>query len=114
MTLCFKSNGDLYFTDPPYGLEGNNDDPAKELKFNGVVPAGEGRQGDAFDQGDDVPQRHRASRPTRTTLYVAQSDPKQPIWKAFEVLADGTLGKSRVFADGSAWAAAGRKACPMA
>ena len=32
----FKSNGDLYFTDPPYGLLGMNDDPAKELDFNGV------------------------------------------------------------------------------
>ena len=32
----FKSNGDLYFTDPPYGLLGLNDDPAKELDFNGV------------------------------------------------------------------------------
>ena len=32
----FKSNGDLYFTDPPYGLPGLNKDPAKELEFNGV------------------------------------------------------------------------------
>src|SRR5260370_7623420 len=32
----YKSNGDLYFTDPPYGLLGKNDDPAKELDFNGV------------------------------------------------------------------------------
>ena len=32
----FKSNGDLYFTDPPYGLLKQNDDPAKELDFNGV------------------------------------------------------------------------------
>ena len=32
----FKSNGDLYFTDPPYGLLKLNDDPAKELDFNGV------------------------------------------------------------------------------
>ena len=32
----FKSNGDLYFTDPPYGLLGQNKDPAKELDFNGV------------------------------------------------------------------------------
>jgi len=34
--LVVKSNGDLYFTDPPYGLEGLNDSPKKELMFNGV------------------------------------------------------------------------------
>ncbi|MBV8607704.1 MAG: SMP-30/gluconolactonase/LRE family protein, partial [Singulisphaera sp.] len=32
----FKSNGDLYFTDPPFGLRGLNEDPKKELPFNGV------------------------------------------------------------------------------
>jgi gluconolactonase len=32
----YRSNGDLYFTDPPYGLEGNNQDPKKELRFSGV------------------------------------------------------------------------------
>src|SRR6185436_8856342 len=37
--LVFKSNGDLYFTDPPYGLPGDVGDPknpAKELDFQGV------------------------------------------------------------------------------
>src|SRR5262249_30004649 len=34
--LVYKSNGDLYFTDPPYGLEKNVDDPKKELAFQGV------------------------------------------------------------------------------
>ena len=34
--VVFKSNGDLYFTDPPYGLEKNWDDPARELDFCGV------------------------------------------------------------------------------
>src|SRR6266487_3530322 len=34
--VIFKSNGDMYFTDPPYGLEGKNDDPKKEMDCNGV------------------------------------------------------------------------------
>src|SRR6266550_62421 len=34
--LVYKSDGSLYFTDPPYGLLKQDDDPAKELKFNGV------------------------------------------------------------------------------
>src|ERR1044071_8325296 len=34
--LVYKPDGSLYFTDPPYGLPKADDDPAKELKFNGV------------------------------------------------------------------------------
>ena len=40
----FHSNGWLYFTDPPYGLAGQDDDPTKELDFNGIFrlsPEGE-------------------------------------------------------------------------
>ena len=56
----FKSNGDLYFTDPPYGLLKLNADPAKELDFNGVyrISAADGTL-TLLDQGDDLPQRHR-------------------------------------------------------
>lgn len=42
--LCLASNGNIYFTDPPYGLEGLNKSPLKELMFNGVYlrrPSGE-------------------------------------------------------------------------
>jgi gluconolactonase len=34
--LVFAKNGDLYFTDPPYGLKKGDKDPLKELDFNGV------------------------------------------------------------------------------
>ena len=42
--MIYARNGDFYFTDPPYGLEGLNDSPLRELKFNGVYrvkPSGE-------------------------------------------------------------------------
>jgi gluconolactonase len=96
--LVFHENGDLYFTDPPYGLEGNVDDPAKELAFQGVyrvTPAGkvtlltkelERPNGIAF-------------APDYQTLYVANSHGPRPVWLAFPVRADGTLGSSRVFFD---------------
>ena len=32
----YGSDGALYFTDPPYGLEGNEDSPLRELDYNGV------------------------------------------------------------------------------
>jgi gluconolactonase len=107
----FKSNGDLYFTDPPYGLEGLNDDPAKELKFNGVYRLAKDGTVTLLTKEMTFPNGIGFS-PDEKTLYVAQSDPKQPIWKAFDVKPDGTLGSGRVFADSTAWFEAGRKGLP--
>jgi gluconolactonase len=95
----FKSNGDLYFTDPPYGLIGLNADPAKELDFNGVyrLSASDGKvtlltREMTFPNGI-------AFSPDEKTLYVANSDPKKAIWMAFPVQDDGNLGAGRVFCD---------------
>ena len=41
--LALRSNGDIYFTDPPYGLPGLNSDSAKELPFNGVYRISKGK-----------------------------------------------------------------------
>jgi gluconolactonase len=99
--LVYKSNGDLYFTDPPYGLEGKNDDPKKELPFNGVyrvTPKGEV----TLLTTELTYPNGIAFSPDEKTLYVANSDPKQAIWMAFEVMLDGTLGRSRIFQDKTA------------
>ncbi|MEK7729432.1 MAG: SMP-30/gluconolactonase/LRE family protein [candidate division KSB1 bacterium] len=109
--LVFKSNGDLYFTDPPYGLKGLNQDPNKQLEFNGVyrvTPSGEVTlltRETTFPNGI-------AFSPDEKTLYVAQSDPAKAVWFAFEVLADGTLGKSRVLFDATPWVKQGKKGLP--
>jgi gluconolactonase len=95
----FKSNGDLYFTDPPYGLLGLNKDPAKEQEFNGVyrISASDGTvtlvtKEMTFPNGI-------ALSPDEKTLYVANSDPRKAIWMAFPLKEDGTVGPGRVFAD---------------
>jgi len=95
----FKSNGDLYFTDPPYGLQGLDKDPAKELDYNGVyrLSAQDGTvtlltKEMTFPNGI-------AFSPDEKTLYVANSDRKKAIWMAFPVNDDGTTGPGRVFAD---------------
>src|SRR5204863_3419357 len=41
--LVYRSDGSLYFTDPPYGLPKLDDDPSKELKFNGVLRLANGK-----------------------------------------------------------------------
>lgn len=98
----FHSNGDLYFTDPPYGLEGLNDDPAKELDFNGVYLRRKNGELVLLTKEMSFPNGIALS-PDEKTLYVANSDPRRAIWMAFEVQSDGTLSGGRVFYDATEW-----------
>ena len=110
-TARIKSNGDLYFTDPPYGLPKNFDDPRRELDFCGVYRLSTDGKLTLLTKEMTRPNGIAFS-PDEKTLYVAQSDPEAAIWKAFDVKADGTLGKGRVFFDATAWAKAGQKGLP--
>ena len=96
--LVYKSNGDLYFTDPPYGLEGKEKDPKKELPFQGVYrlkPNGEL----TLLTGDLTFPNGLAFSPDEKTFYVAVSDPDKAVWMAYNVNPDGTLANGRVFFD---------------
>lgn len=95
-----KSNGDVYFTDPPYGLPKKQDDPQRELDFFGVFRWSTDGKLTLLTKEMTRPNGVAFS-PDEKTLYVAQSD-NVAIWKAFPVNADGTLGKSRIFYDASA------------
>ena len=98
--LVFHSNGDLYFTDPPYGLEGKNEDPKKELKVNGVYRVN--KNGEVTLLTDELTFPNGiAFSPDEKTLYVAVSDPKNPVIMAYPVKADGTIEKGRVFFNAS-------------
>jgi gluconolactonase len=108
---AFKSNGDLYFTDPPYGLLGKNDDPAKELPYNGVYRLAPDGKVTLLTKEMTYPNGI-AFAPDEKTLYVANSDPDKAIWMAFPVNDDGTLGRGRVFADTTAMVKAGKKGLP--
>jgi gluconolactonase len=94
----YKSNGDLYFTDPPYGLVKLNDDPAKELPYNGVFRLAKDGTLTLLTREMTFPNGIAFS-PDETTLYVANSDPKKAIWMAFPVREDGTLGTGKLFFD---------------
>lgn len=100
--LIFHSSGDLYFTDPPYGLPKRFDDPGRELEFCGVWRLG--KDGGLTLLTKEMTRPNGiAFSPDEKTLYVAQSDPKAAIWKAFLVNADGTLGEGRIFYDATKW-----------
>jgi len=108
---AYRSNGDLYFTDPPYGLPKNFDDPRRELDFCGVYRLS--KNGELTLLTRDMTRPNGiAFSPDEKTLYVAQSDPAAAEWMAFDVKDDGTLGKGRVFFDSTAWAKAGQKGLP--
>ncbi len=92
-----KSNGDLYFTDPPYGLPKQAEDPRRELDFCGVFRWSEGKV--TLLTRELSRPNGIAFSPDEKILYVANSDPQRAIWMAYPVQADGTLGKGRVFAD---------------
>jgi gluconolactonase len=94
----FKSNGDLYFTDPPYGLPNRWDDPRRELDFCGVYRLAKNGAVTLLTKEMTRPNGIAFS-PDEKTLYVAQSDPEAALWKAFPVEEDGTLGESRVLHD---------------
>jgi gluconolactonase len=100
--LAFTSNGDLYFTDPPFGLPQTFDDPLKELDFSGVYRLL--RNGTLMLLSRDLRAPNGiAFSPSEKTLYVSNADPNHAVWMAYDVRTDGTLGPGRVFFDATAW-----------
>jgi gluconolactonase len=96
--LVIKSNGDIYFTDPPYGLPKVAEDPAKELDFQGVYRLSpEGRL--TLLTSELSRPNGLAFSPDERTLYVANSDPDQAVVMAYPVNEDGSLGTGRIFFD---------------
>jgi gluconolactonase len=100
--LVWAPNGDLYFTDPSYGLRGLNADPAKEIPFNGVYRLSASGQLSVVTRDLTFPNGVGLS-PDGRTLYIGISDPENPYVMAYDVPTDGgNFGKGRVFFDGRA------------
>ena len=94
----FSKSGDLYFTDPPYGLEQKIDDPAKELEFQGVYKISKSGEIQLLTKALTRPNGIAFSV-DGTKLYVANSDPAWAIWMVYDVKTDGTLAAGEVFYD---------------
>lgn len=110
--LVYKSDGSLYFTDPPYGLPTQGDaDPAKQLKVNGVyriAGARDHRAGAAPDRAKlqllvaDLPRPNGiAFSPDEKFLYVDNSEPKK-LWMRYNVQPDGSLAHGTLLYDATA------------
>ncbi|ASR44829.1 gluconolactonase [Xanthomonas citri pv. mangiferaeindicae] len=98
--IARRSDGSVFFTDPPYGLVGMNDSPSKALDFNGVYRIAPDGGLHLLDATVPFPNGIALS-PDERTLYVASSDPEAPLWYAYALDADGTVSGRRVFADAS-------------
>ena len=107
--LVYRSDGSLYFTDPPYGLPMQNDsDPRKELKFSGVYRMA----GVLYQRPGYQPQRDKLQllvsdlprpngicfSPDEKFLYVSNTGPRK-LWMRYPVNPNGTLGAGTVFFD---------------
>ncbi|MGH8309701.1 MAG: SMP-30/gluconolactonase/LRE family protein, partial [Steroidobacteraceae bacterium] len=93
--LVYRSSGDLYFTDPPFGLPRSFDDPRKELPFQGVYRLSRDGALTALITDLDAPNGIGFS-PDGRTLYVSNAFSARPIWMAYPVRTDGTLGPGRL------------------
>jgi gluconolactonase len=94
----WHKNGDLYFTDPPYGLPERWEDPRRELDFCGVYRLTSSGELKLLTKEMTRPNGIGLS-PDQRTLYVAQSDPDAALWKSFPLNSDGSLAAGRTFYD---------------
>ena len=92
-----RSNGDVFFTDPPYGLPKQAEDTTKETPYNGVYKASNGKTTllvDSLTRPNGI-----AFLPGEKTFIVANSDPDKAIWYAFDLGANDSVTNARVFYD---------------
>jgi gluconolactonase len=100
--LVHASNGDLYFTDPVFGLPEAFEDPHKELPFQGVYRLSATGELTALVTDLGSPNGVGLS-PDERTLYVSNAESSRPIWMAYELDASGAVVNARQFAEASAW-----------
>lgn len=91
-------NGDIYFTDPPYGLPGGADSELKELSFHGVFRLSKDGTVTVMDTTLTRPNGIAFS-PDGKTAYVANSDPEAALWMTYDVNEAGDFVNPGLFYD---------------
>lgn len=95
--LVYRSDGTLYFTDPPFGLPEVYADPAKELDFSGVFKWDNGKL--ELLTSELRGPNGLAFSPDELFLYVGNWDPKRKVVMRYELNAEGTVASSSTFYD---------------
>jgi gluconolactonase len=96
--LVYRSDGSVYFTDPPFGLPKFGDDPRKELPFSGVFRWQPNGKVTLLAQEFTGPNGIAFS-PDEKTLYVGNWDARAKLVKRYNVRRDGSIDTGQVFVD---------------
>lgn len=99
--LVFKSDGAIYFTDPPFGLPNGFDDPDK-APVQGVYRVAKDGHVSLLIENIKAPNGIGFS-PDERILYVSDVDPHRAAWLAYDVKSDGTVANGRVLFDATRW-----------
>lgn len=95
--LVYRSDGALYFTDPPFGLPGVFNDPRKELRHSGVYCVKDAMV-KLVSAELDAPNGIALS-PDEKTLYVNNWNETRKVILRYDVHDDCTLANGNVFVD---------------
>jgi gluconolactonase len=95
--LVYRSDGSLYFSDPPFGLPKTFDDPRKELPTSGVYRWAAGTL--TLLTAELSGPNGLAFSPDERFLYVANWDVAKKVIMRYEVNTDGTLARGSTFVD---------------
>jgi gluconolactonase len=95
--VAIRKDGDYFFTDPPYGMPRNT---PQEISFQGVYKVADGKVTllvDSITRPNGI-----AFTPDEKTLLIASSDPKKPVWYAYDLSEGDVLTNGRIFYDAGA------------
>jgi len=95
--LVYRSDGTLFFTDPPFGLPKFDKDPRREQPHSGVYSVRDGKV--RLVSTDFTGPNGLAFSPDEKYLYVGNWDEKKKVVYRFPANPDGTLGKGELFFD---------------
>lgn len=104
--VVVRRDGTVYFTDPPYGLEGVDHSPLIELPWAGVYRVANDGQVMLLTKTIKF-ANGLAFSPDERTLYVGSTEDGNPHIEAFDVQPDGTLAHERLFFDARTLAKSG-------
>jgi gluconolactonase len=106
-----RSNGDIFFTDPPYGLPQHDKDSTKEIPFQGVYKVS--AAGAVSLLVDSLTRPNGiAFTPDEKTFIVANSDPEKAIWYAFDLTDTDSVTDARILYNATENVKAGEKGLP--
>jgi gluconolactonase len=98
----YNRKGELFFTDPPYGLERGMKDVKKEIPFQGVYKVK--KSGEVVLVTDTLTRPNGiAFLPGEQSFIVANSDSKKPNWYIFDIAANGETFTGRIFYSGEGY-----------